>query len=585
MKKGMTILIISALIIFSISFMSADNNSTTAVSDKGYACLQSKVQDNCASLSTEQKTFSLLAIGQCKNELLSDAQDNQCWPNTGCTIKATSQAILALKGNPLNKSATWLLGQRMTPPGMDWLLQINPNGVGKCTVSYSSSSFTVSIDANGQITSNNLGPCLKVYTGNYWLQIQNSQSCFNNAYNISCDTSFLTNLLYKDQATSTVYVLSGLHSSSAEGKTTEQVSSYCFKQGSLCDYEGTLWAALALQSLNYDINPYVPYLITKQSQNEQYLPEAFLYALLGDAYKNNLIVLQQQGQFWSASGDKFYDTAVALLPFQQQTLAEKTNSINWLTEIQGADGCWQDNIRNTAFLLYSIWPKSTVPNGGVSGTDCEASNYFCSSQADCNTAGGTQLNYTGCFSANICCSKQLPLKTCTQQSGKVCDSGQQCTGHTTDASDTAAGACCLSGCQASSSATECSKNSGTCRSTCLTNEEQNTYGCDGNNVCCSQQPAGNYSWIIILSILIVLVLIGIIFRKKLMTFFSKFGKGKKQQSPRGPPPRGQPMQMQRMPMRRLPMPAQTRPVYRPQTAPQRKPETDEVLKKLREMGK
>ena len=88
------------LLVFSLFFVSADNST---VQDKAYACLENKVHNNCASLSTEEKIFSLLTLGECKTELLSDASTSGCWPSSGCKIKTTAQAILALsKFNSLN---------------------------------------------------------------------------------------------------------------------------------------------------------------------------------------------------------------------------------------------------------------------------------------------------------------------------------------------------------------------------------------------------------------------------------------------------------------------------------------------------
>lgn len=588
MKRGILVILFIFLIL-NISFALSAANSTSSASDKGYSCLTNKVQGQCSFLSTEEKIFSMLAIGQCKSEILSDASNSQCWPQSGCTIKTTAQAMLALKGtSDLNRTATWLAGQRLTPSGLNWLLQIDSNEPAQCTISYptssGTSSITVSIDANKQLSSSNYGTCFKLYSGGYWLSVQSA--CFDKELSISCDNSFTTNLLYQDSASSTIYVLNELNSAAAEGTTKETASAYCLKQGTSCDYEGTLWAALALQNAGYNYKPYIPYLVAKQSLNEQYLPESFLYVLLGGSYQDSLLARQQQNSWWLVSGDKFYDTALALYPFQQQDLTEKSNSIDWLSSVQGADGCWQDNIRNTAFLLYSVWPK-TVSGGTITQNTCTQNGYFCSSSANCDLAGGNVLNnYTGCFGSNICCTKQVPLQSCSTLGGVVCSSSQVCSTSTSQSSD---GECCTGTCQAPTTTPSCDSSGGTCKSSCSGNEIESSYSCSGSDTCCLAKSSGgtNYLGIIILSVLIVLVLIGILFRKKIKLLFTKKKGGNKPQGrmpPRGFPPSSQ-ISPRMMPRRIIPSSA--RPAYRPSPSASagKSKETEDVLKKLKELGK
>ena len=594
MKRGALTVFLIALIILNISFALSDTGGN--VSSNGYSCLNSKIQGQCSTLSTEEKIFSMLATGQCKTELLSDYSTLGCWPKSGCTVKTTAQAMLALKGTTdLSQPASWLSGQKITPQGLNWLLQIDTNEPSQCTITSGTSAVTILINANKQLSSPNLGSCFSFYSGNYWLSIKSS--CYDRRFSISCDADFKTNLLYQDSATSTTYVLDELNSAAADGTTYEIASSYCLKQGGSCDYEGTLWAALALQNLGYNYTSYLPYLIAKQSINEQYLPESFLSVLLGGSYQDALLSEQQQSGWWLVSGDKYYDTALALYPFQQQDLTQKSTAINWLTSSQGADGCWQNNIRNTAFLLYSIWPQSSViANTTPTSTatqDCIQSGYYCLSQANCNTAGGTQLNssvYTGCIGSNICCNKQVPLQSCTNLGGAVCPSSQVCSVSTSQSSD---GACCTGTCQNPSTPT-CSSNSGTCKPSCSGDETESSYTCSGGNTCCIPNNSGgatNYLGIVILSALILLVLIGILFRKKIKLIFAKKKGGNKSQPRMGMPPRGFPPSSQipprTMPRRIIPSQTQPKPAYRPSPAPNagKSKETEDVLKKLKELGR
>jgi hypothetical protein len=329
------------------------------------------------------------------------------------------------------------------------------------------------------------------------------------------------------------------------------------------------------------------------NENQQYIPESFLYTLTGN-YKNELLLKQQENKWWAQSGDRFYDTAVALLPFQNTEISEKSNTKSWLAEIQDDEGCWQGNIRNTAILLFSLWPKTiSVSSEDTDTLNCENSGFYCISSSACASAGGNVLsNYTGCFGTNICCDKQRELETCSNQGGILCSSNEQCVnGRTVESSDSnSAKFCCVDGtCQIQKS--ECELAGGYCKTSCGSSEELASYNCQ-SGVCCMPKKT-SYLWIILLSILIVLVTLGIIFRKKLQELFfkiktklkTKFSKGKtpthslSPRLPQTPSSRVYPGAVQRniIPNHTTHIPAK-KPV-------QNKSEFDDILKKLKDIGK
>jgi hypothetical protein len=571
------------LLVSSIFFAAAANE--TATDAKAYACLESKTKD-CSSLSSEEKIFSLLAIGKCKTELLAEESSSNCWPKDNCNIKTTSQAILALRksGDKTTDEENWVLANSVSSPNVEWFMQIDVENKSSCTASYSGNSYTFSL-SNKEL-SKNAGNCLTVYK-DYWYKI--SPSCYDMEFKISCSDSFLTSLLYRKKNSETLYdfyVSDKTSSASGSGTTTEKPSSLCFSKGTSCDYEATLWAAIVLKYVGRDVSAYVPYLITMADDNSKYVPESFLYTLTNN-FKIDLLAKQKESKYWDESGDKFYDTAVALFPFQNdETLTEKANSKGWLQETQGNDGCWQGNIRNTAFLLYSLWAKKIAVPAGTS--DCASLNYFCSSSASCSTAGGSILNYSGCLGTNICCSKQQQLDSCYKQGGELCSSGESCLGGTAvDASDSASGkVCCVRGTCGVQEVSECESNQGTCKNSCSSTETANSYSCSSSEICCVVKPSsGSSAWVIIvLGILIVLTILGIIFRKKLRDLFSRFrfGKGKpsSQGGPRFPPTSSSRVYPGAVQRRIIPnqQPIARRPV-------QTRTEVDDVLKKLREIGK
>ena len=589
MKKMLMVSLM--FLIFFAYFVTA---AETTVSEKGYECLETKVAGECSSLSTEERIFSLLAIDRCKTEVLEDSQNNECWPRSDCKIKTTAQAILALSlvGTSTVDAENWLLSQETYPP-MDWFLQIEPtNFPASCDISYRESPYTISIGEDRKISSTNLGRCLD--SDGYWLEIDSD--CYNEEFEISCDKTVLTSLLYKKKNSGDEDVIYVLKDTSSGANTKEKINSFCFKQEGFCNYEGTLWAAHVLKLKGYDVSSYLPYLITNMAdENSKFLPESFLYSLTG-SFRDELLLKQKEGEWWYESGDRLYDTAVALFSLQQEEPTEKTGAKEWLEEIQGDNGCWQNDIRNTAFLLSSIWPKKTltIPD---QKPDCEDEGFYCITSNSCEESGGEALiTYGGCSLANVCCSTESLLESCLVQEGEICSSREICSEETVEAADTTK--CCIEGeCivteEEEEEESECEGYGGECKSFCSSDEESNIYDCSSfDDVCCFSKSKTQFTWVIILGILIALTVIGIIFRKKLRKVWLKVKSKSKRKPPRaGPatgsrrfPPGPSAAIRQRTTPRRI-LPPSQRPVRRP--TPRQRPigELDNVLKKLKEMGK
>ncbi len=596
-KKRIFLLGFLLLLIFIAPILlAAENDTEQSKVDLAYNCLNAKITDKCDTLSYEEKIFSLLATGKCKDELLADEVNNECFPKSGCKIKTTAQSILALNkaGESTTNEEAWLLSQNKTPTDLNWYLEIDSSEATICSITYSGNQYAVSIGEDRKISGS--AGCLSLAEGGYWLEI--SQKCYNNEFDISCNKPFITSLLFKKKDSSKIYVSADSNSASAEGTTTEKINSYCFTQSNSCDYEGSLWAALVLDYLGYDVSSYMPYLVTMTEGNLRYLPESFLYILTGDTDYRTQLLAEQSLNYWDVSGDKFYDTALALYSFQYEDSTEKTNSMNWLLNVQDKQGCWQGNIRDTAFILYSVWPKISGSEGNIeTSDDCELNaGGYCMSSANCEDAGGSELySYSAsCSGLNICCDSEETLETCDEMNGVVCPSGQACSTSTTGAFDTSE--CCLGYCSEISTVTECENYGGACRSSCFDGEEETSDSCDYSDVCCVQkttpEPATkSYWWIWVLLILIVLVLTAIIFRDKLRHYWFRFFHSK----PKGPPPRrplmpfGMPPRTQRRLVPRRPLPSSSETPLRrtPPQKPQKKssPELDDVLKKLKDIGK
>ncbi|MBI2043848.1 hypothetical protein HYT24_00600 [Candidatus Pacearchaeota archaeon] len=599
-------LVFSFLLVFLISFAFAANVTTCAEGDNNckvnnaYSCLQDEItKKKCSNLTSEEKVFSMLATGLCKNEVKSDAKYRS-------DVKYTAQATILL-GKSDSELKKWLISQNRTSTGIDWYLEIESPKATTCTVSYSGGSATFSINEDKTILSLSSNSCFSLSTGNYWLKID--ANCYAKEFETSCNQQFLTTLLYQKQNSETIYVTETTHSSSASGSTKEKVNSFCFKKGVSCDYETTLWAAFALSSVGEKVTAYLPYLTVMADENTNLLPESFLYHLSGNAdFKNQLLSKQINNKWWLALNDRYYGTAQALMPLKYEESPQKSGATGWLfNEAQEENGCWNSaNIKNTAFLLYSMGGRNvSISDGNASGTgiDCTAAGYFCTSQINC---AAQALPGYSCSGAFVCCSQNIPLKTCTEQGGIMCASNQVCTGIgavSTDAADATSGQkCCVQGtCQTPTTGTvgggssSCEIAGGTCRvSGCLSGESETSDSCDfSTDSCCVTSTSSgkiNYMWIAILLVLIALVVAGIIFREKLQMLLlrmkSKFRSGGSTAtttSRPGFPPFGSSPYQQRPPLRRVLPASNQRP--RPMPRSRSQSEVDDVLKKLKDMSK
>jgi len=575
MKKRLLILFI---LLLSLSFISAQNSSTDIQGqiDLAYDCLDGKAQ--CSSLSAVERVFSLLSIGKCKAEVIADSLNSECWPNSGCDLVLTSQAILALDKTSADTSLAeqWLVSQNTTPSDLEWYLQIESNLETRCEITYSGSTNKVIVREDKTINTG-AGSCLSLSSGDWWLKV--SPSCYDREFEISCDEAFKTNLLFKRKTSSILHVSEQTSSASALGTTTEKINSACFMQDGKCDYEGSLWATLILNYKGYNIDSYIPYLTTMADENNKYLPESFLYILTGqDDYRNNLLLKQKSNKFWDESGNKFYDTAIALMSITDEP-QEKTQAKDWLLEIQDSNGCWQGNVKNTGFLLYSLWPKSSTS----SVYDCEDSGYYCLAESTCQ---GDILDNYKCPGATKCCSTPKLVQACSEQNGEICQSNENCiNGRTESASDLSAGEiCCIGGtCEEKISEDECITYGGNCRDfECESGEDRAYYDCSYSQICCIEGEKPSYWWIWFLIILIILLVLGIIFRKKIRPYYdkiiSKFKKKPKTFTPSKPFKKAYPPISQK----RMVFP-KPNPIKKP--AKKNSDELDEVLKKLKEMSK
>lgn len=609
MKKGVSIVLFSIvlLLIFGLASVMAqsDSNVTTGTttstsegSKKAEQCLADLVKNkDSADLSLQEAVFATLAIGLKKNldDKIKSEESAGCWPKSACTIRDTAQVMLAYDriGRSTKDAEKWLTQRNGSTTELKWFLEIDiENSVAsQCTLNYDGSDKKIKIGDDMKITGS-AGTCFSLSSSGYWLEVKSN--CFDKNITISCDQDFITSTLYQRSSGGTVYVSADTHSASSLGTTQEEVRSKCFKIGATCDYEGSLWAALALDKADKEIRNYLPYLLALADTNQKYFPDAFLYVLTGgDDHYSEVVQNQKQGKFWQITGspyNRYYDTSLAMLALSRISSTELENARNYLLSIQTKEGCWNNNnIRDTGFILYGGWPKTVAAETRESSAAlCEAASYFCGAKFACLDSGGKMVDGYECTNfGDSCCSVKVQEETCEQKSGILCSSTQECSGKEISSSD---GSCCLSACQEVQVENTCEiAGATTCRFSCEAGESANGESCGGTGKICCQlvEKSGSLLWLwILLIILVILAVLGIIYKDKVRVWVYKFRK-KAVTTPitrtarpiSAQPLRPVPFGALRQPMGR-PLP---QPITRPMTPKER--EMEDTLRKLRDMGR
>lgn len=607
-KEGLTFIFLF-LAIFLITSINA------SVSEDGYSCLESKIDETtCGDLSLEEQIFSVLATGKCSDELQNNALNNgTCWSTgTNCDVKLTSQAAIALEkqGEEPEKPVEWLLKQNTTDLDVDWYLQINSEEATNCTLNNSLGTYDFRAEENDKLQkTGDTHSCFSI-DGEYRIKVDSD--CYNQDFKLSCDSDFESSFLFESGYSSSIFISDMTQSGSAEETINLKVNSLTFKG---TDYEGSLWATMILSMDNKDVSSYISPLIAKAeaSQNQQYIPNSFLYFLTGEEdYSSDLISKQNSEGYWEESGNPYYDTAVALFPFANEDFSTKPNATSWLEEEQEEDGCWNNgDIGDTGFILASAWPKYSSSgndsDGDGNGDDtikkCEEDGGgYCMSDSQCTEAEGDVLDDYECGGiGNICCSEEKQETTCEDVGGTVCGSGEECTGSIDN--NVAEDNCCVNGkCQEPEpdepEESECEENLGNCRESCGSGEEEADYSClDSGEVCCVAEEGGeDYTWLWIVLGALIIITIAFIFRKKLSKFFKeKFGgkgkqppQGKGRSGSRGPggrPPQSAPQQPRRQFQQRPRKRQQPQQQQPSQQRPRRgSKDLDKTMSKLKEMS-
>ncbi len=561
MKKSVLCVVFLAMIIFSLTFVLAQNHTEEDSAlesdtegdavDLAYSCLEEKIDDK-NSLSLQEAVFGMLALGGLDklNEGIEDDKrsSEDCWPNSGCKLKDTAQVLLAYDRTGKNTDGIekWLLSKNGSVSELTWFIEIDiqNHAPSSCRIKDSVSERTINIGEDMTL-SGATGSCLSISPSGYWLKISNS--CLDKEYEISRDDDFISTLLYEKSGGETIFVSSMTHSAPSLGTTTEKVGASCFKLGGSCDYEGSLWAAFALKKAGHDVSEFIPYLTALAEDNKRFFPSSLLFLLGVSEEYGNVAQSQSQGGYWQISGtpyNRFYDTSLGMLALGWSGATEFDSARDYLLEVQGNSGCWNsDNIRDTGFILYSGWPIDITRGSGGGSTgnatgggagSCISAGLYCENAGACEAAGG-QINYgLECsFSGEYCCNVRVAQATCAELNGDVCSSGEVCSGTIVSSVDRS---CCVGGsCSAATAENTCTlfNDDGICRTNCGPDESKTSDSCPlAGEVCCIPGSGtlptkeGNiWIWVLVFGILILLAILGIVYRNKIRVWwYSRKGK-------------------------------------------------------------
>jgi hypothetical protein len=573
------------------SSSTTDSTSSERI-DEGFECLEEKAGD-CSGLTNQEIALTIMAtpkdsvFDDCVEELESRQASNH-WGN----VRDTALAIIALQhaGENTESAEEWLLDQSRTPNDLVWYVEEDSEGETECNIQYQSNDYTINIAENKKIDKN-AGSCLTRAQSNFWLKV--APSCYDEDFRLSCNQDFIATLLYKNQNSPTIYVLEGTERAiGLSGTITLNVNSKCLGDSS-CDYEGSAWGILALLETGHDVEDFIPYIVAMAETNKRYLPNAFIYPITDyEDYASKLIQEQSTGFFWLADNsayNKVYDTALALLSLTSSSSEQASKAKDWLTypSTQGSNGCWQNSIRDTAITLWALTGRAGRSSGGGGVTYCSQANFFCIHDSEC-PSDQKLSNYFCSGSGKTCCETEN-LLTCSEYGGETCESEKVCTGNERRATDT--NSCCVGECiDRTSTSSECEEMFYSCKGSCSDGQEEVSYSCGSQDVCCRTKttPEGSNWWIWLLLILILLALgvIGWIYRERLkLVWFkvkTKFKKDKGKKGGAAPmrPRPGMPPRPGFPPIRRS-----ARPVPPKRGYDRRDKEMSETFKRLREMSK
>ncbi|MBI2671346.1 hypothetical protein HYX16_00260 [Candidatus Woesearchaeota archaeon] len=311
-------------------------------------------------------------------KFLDEKKDSTgCWPSGSCKPKETALATLVMfkEGKNIDASLAWLKSHQDISLTGEWLLQIDTSSTGECGVEYEGKTDKIKVD-RGYITSTkcsnpntlfNLGNCLESGLFSRKASVE---------FDIKCDVDGKISSLYNEQG---IFYLNDDVVTGGNAKIT-------VNNGNFGDYDSTLFTNWALKELNSNINSQI--FLRKNFKDNDIKSNAFLYLITKKTlYANQLGSLQsEEGSF-----NNVFDTAIALLALDDGEHQTQTDlGRQFLDRKQKETGSWNDNIADTALVLYGVYPISGIDLGGSARASVveESKETSCNNDGVCDIAFG-----------------------------------------------------------------------------------------------------------------------------------------------------------------------------------------------------
>ncbi|MEM1535025.1 MAG: hypothetical protein QW199_01970 [Candidatus Pacearchaeota archaeon] len=416
-RKLIALFILLSLLSMSFCLALSSSDELTKVK-RGYNWLNANaIKPGSNEIELSISTFALkerLSTNQIKlinKTLLEKSYGNgTCWPGpqeNSCDVLVTAIVKFGLDSIGLDTSkATEWLRRHFIPimiSDIKWYLQLTSPNAFTCYLRINDSAViqNVSFNEAGSIVASSLTECFSEAAAKYWLEI--NQSCLNKSFEIICDKDVKANFIFASSASGAWFVPGETFELSANVASKLSIPvQYCLAPTNTCNYEASAWMAFALQQVNSSLaRSFLLYLLSKASENQKYLPYAFLYALMNSSeYSSNVVALRKPSgliEAPSSAYNEYYDTGLAGMTGALEGVNLSVTKATLLSN-QSAQGFWlasrnNDTIRDTALILAGIWPGFT----GYSA--CELAGYSC--VANCSATGGI-LQAFSCFVGECC---------------------------------------------------------------------------------------------------------------------------------------------------------------------------------------
>ncbi len=391
----------------------------TAQKNLAFNWIYNKIKEGWPT-SIEDTSFALLALAS-DSELRDEGKEallDKKIGVAGSNVKDSALALLALNnmGEDVDFLKDWLISQQQPfkASNLEWRIQIDYSGATSCDITYGSKtdSLTINDDKTLSFASSGIPNCLSI-TDSYWLKISNTADngkCLEKIYSINCDDSVRASLIYKKG--SIIFVPSKTESSDYMDLKIESI---CLADRGVCDYGSNLWAAYALSKAgSEEVNTLLPYLISQEEVEEDYLPYAFLYLLTqNDDYADGLMKQQEpKGHWYTAKYGKWYSTALAYMAIKDYYSAQEnlTKTKKYILDGQNAQGSWDNSLRDTAFLFYSLWPSYYA--SAKETNLCTDNDFKC--RTICDSEDEVEVKeYSFYCGDNVCCMEKAYSPDCT----------------------------------------------------------------------------------------------------------------------------------------------------------------------------